>query len=157
ATGAIIVTYRIQSPCGAGFTFIAGGYCREFITSTTTSSFTVPKNWNSSNNTVDVIGAGGGGGFDSINGLQIGGGGGAWSRKKNVSLTAGNSVSYSVGVGGTSLGPDGGDTYFCNLLSSCGSISGGAVVAGAKGGQSPQNGTLNGGAGGDKSLGVGDS
>src|SRR3989344_3853059 len=55
--------------CGAaGFTDIGSGVCRGYLTSST--SWTVPSDWNSSSNYIEVIGGGGGGAHGS-------GGGGA--------------------------------------------------------------------------------
>src|SRR6185436_3358960 len=62
-----------------------------------------------------------------------GGGGGAYSKVTNLSLTAGNKVAYVIGAGGAAT-VAGGDSYFCNALTNCASISGTAVVAAAKGG-----------------------
>ena len=67
-------------------------------------------------------------------------------------------MSYSVGSGGvsTGVGHSGSDTYFCNSSSNCASISGTAVVVGAKGGASGANGGgCTGGAGGAASSAVG--
>jgi hypothetical protein len=66
-----------------------------FLTSTTTTSWTVPSDWNSASNTIEVIGAGGGAQYMNSNG----GGGGAYSKISNLSLTPGGSISYQVGDG----------------------------------------------------------
>jgi hypothetical protein len=62
----------------------------------------VPDDWNSSDNTIEVIGGGGGGDTPSVSTNQEGegGGGGAYSKATNVSLTPGASVTYAVGTGG---------------------------------------------------------
>src|SRR3989344_2260026 len=99
-----------------------------FLTSGT--SWTVPADWNSSNNTIEVIGGGGGGGSS---GARSGGGGGGYSKISNVSFATGSVIGYAAGGGGGS-GGSGGDTYFCNSTSNCTSISGATVVVGAKGG-----------------------
>jgi hypothetical protein len=97
---------------------IAGGYCREFITATGAGTFTVPSNWNSSNNTIEVIGGGGGGFGNGVTGTQAaGGGGGAYAIKNNLALTRGASITVGVGAGGPggpsgNNGTDGGDTFF---------------------------------------------
>jgi hypothetical protein len=120
---------------------------------TSGSSWSVPADWNSSNNAIHVIGGGGGG--SSVDG-GAGGGGGAYSMATNISLTPSGSVSYAIGSGGSFGDPNGstgGDTYFCNSTSNCGSIGGSAVVAGAVGGQGGQSGT--GGVGGAAGSGVG--
>lgn len=111
-----------------------------FLTSGTI--WAVPSDWNSTSNTIEVVGAGGAGGV-------AGGGGGAYSKMTNLTLSPDSSVSYQVGLGGTS---DGGDTYFN------GGNCGGSSVC-AKGGQSgggpPGNGAGGGGAGGSANDGRG--
>lgn len=76
-----------------------------FLTSGT--SWTVPSDWNSSNNTIECIGAGangttgnaGTGVFPQNGGAGgSGGGGGAYAKKNNVSLTPGGSASYTIGA-----------------------------------------------------------
>ncbi|HEY9086024.1 MAG TPA: hypothetical protein VIN40_08870 [Candidatus Tyrphobacter sp.] len=107
-----------------------------FLTSGTT--WTVPSNWYSANNTIEVIGGGGGGGWGGCGGscAGSGGGGGAgggYSKVVNVTLTAGQTVTVAVGIGG-GAGTSGGDTYLCNSTANCAAITGSAVVVGAKGG-----------------------
>ena len=46
--------------CGFG-SDIGGGVCRGFITDTNAGTWAVPSDWNSSNNTIETIGGGGGG------------------------------------------------------------------------------------------------
>jgi hypothetical protein len=125
-----------------------------FLTSGTT--WTVPSDFNPLDNSVEVIG-GGGGGANGTSGSKgnSGGGGGGYSRSTNIALTPGTSVTYAVGAAGTHGGSPtaGGDTYFCNSTSNCASISGTAVVVGAKGGGAGT--TSAGGAGGAASSGVG--
>ena len=116
---------------------------------TSGTSWTVPSDWNSTNNTIEVIGGGGNGGTGSAQNGGGGGGGGAYSKKINVSLTAGASVTYAIG----SIA---GDTYFCNSTSNCASISGNAIIAGAKGGTSG-SGTIPGAGGTSATNGVGDT
>lgn len=105
--------------CGTGsnvtFTDIGGGQCRAFLTSGT--SFTVPTDWTTSN-TIEAIGGGGGGsgGVANVRAGQ-GAGGGEYRILTNVSLTAGGSISYSIGSGGSggaggANGGAGGDTSF---------------------------------------------
>src|SRR3990167_3333847 len=53
-----------------------------FLTTPGSGTWDVPSDWNSSENTIEVIG-GGGGGATSV----TGGGGGAYALKNNVSLT----------------------------------------------------------------------
>lgn len=131
------------------FLYRPKAHAQIFITSGTT--WTVPSDWSSSDNTIEVIaaGGGGGGGFSdgSGSGGEGGGGGGAgaYSKATNVTLSPGSTVTVSIGAGGTggatgatgvaaSPGSNGGDTYLCNSTSNCSSISGSSVVIGAKGG-----------------------
>lgn len=112
---------------------------RIYLTNTAATTWTVPSDWNSANNTIEVIGGGSGGGGG-------GGGGGAYSKITNATLTAGGSVTIQVGDGGAS-GVSGEDTYLCNSTSNCASIGGSAVIVGAKGGSIVS--------GGDSASGVG--
>jgi hypothetical protein len=120
----------------------------------------VPSDWNSANNSIQTIGAGGSGAAVDTNGNRnvTGGGGGAWNRAVNVALTRGASASYQIGAGGAavtqatagaSAGNAGGDTWYN------GSTLGGSNV-GSKGGAGGQVAT-NGGAGGDGPSGIGSS
>lgn len=63
-----------------------------------TSPWTVPANWNSANNTIEVVGDGGGtgSGFDPA----AGGAGGGYAKAVNVALTGAASIDFSVGPGG---------------------------------------------------------
>ncbi|MEI6304523.1 MAG: LamG domain-containing protein [Candidatus Taylorbacteria bacterium] len=124
---------------------------------TSGASWSVPTDWNSASNTVEVIGGGGGGTYGVASNAG-GGGGGGYSKVSNLVLTAGSSVSYRVGQGSLgSLNGDvvpaaGTDSYFCNSSSNCASISGSAVRVGAKGGS---GGISTGSLGGQSSAGVG--
>lgn len=82
---------------------------------TSGSSWTVPANWNNSNNSIEAIGGGGGGrsGNESGNYGGGGGGGGAYAKKTNQTLTPGASVAYNIGAGGDP-GYAGEDTFFCS-------------------------------------------
>jgi hypothetical protein len=127
---------------------VSGGQCIGFLTSGT--SWTVPADWNSASNTIEVIGGGGAGGASG--GLGIGGGGGgAYAEIANLSLTPSNSVSYQVGAGapavafGNGNGTSGGDTYFNGAGATCASQSicakGGNGGSGTSLGVSAQGGT----------------
>lgn len=59
---------------------------------TSGTTWTVPDDWNSANNTVECIGSGADGATSG------GGGGGAWARKNNIALTPGATVSYQIGT-----------------------------------------------------------
>jgi hypothetical protein len=130
--GLVVITYSYVAPAG--------------VTLTSGTSWVVPQDWNSSNNTIHVIGGGGGGGGAS-NG-RGGGGGGAYSKITNATLTPGQTVTIAVGGAG---GVAGGDTYLCSSTSNCASISDSAVVVGAKGGSPGSGGS--GGSGGQSASG----
>lgn len=111
------------------------------------TTWSVPADWNSSNNKIECIGGGG-------RGAKGGGGGGGYSKAVNVTLTPSTSVTYAIGLGGSSVnGNNGGNTYFCNSTTNCASIAGTAVVVGAEGGLGASAAT--GGAGGTTTTAVG--
>jgi len=104
------------------------------------TSWTVPADWTSSNNSVETIGAGGGGETASLSYAGSGGGGGAYSKITNLSLNGGNTIAIQVGGGGLS-GAAGGDTWFNGTSISTSSVSaqaggGGADNSGGSGGAS---------------------
>jgi hypothetical protein len=80
---------------------------------TSGTTWTVPDDWNSFNNTIEVIGAGAGGGRPSnggTNGAGAGGGGG-YSSISNFALTLGASITFQLGAAGagaTANGTNGG-------------------------------------------------
>jgi len=82
-----------------------------YISLTTTTSWTVPSDWNSSNNIIHLIGSGGGApgsrSGDGTAGGGSGGGGGGYSRIDNYSVSAGTSVTLGIGLGGAAGGPGG--------------------------------------------------
>lgn len=125
------------------------------------TAWTVPADWNNSNNKIEVIGAGGGGGGGTSTLPGAGGGGGAYSRVNNVTLTPSSTVTVAIGAAGAAgtagaSGSAGGDTYLCNSSSNCATIGGTAVVAGAKGGSGGRGGSTGaGGNGGTVGTGVG--
>jgi hypothetical protein len=81
---------------------------------TSGTSWTVPSDWNSSDNKVECIGGGGAGtSEENDNDGGGGGGGGAYTKKNNLSLTPGASVSYQIGQGSAAgSGNDGTDSWF---------------------------------------------
>lgn len=101
-----------------------------FLTTPTGSngSWTVPANWNSSNNTIHAIGAGGGG----HDGSDGGGGGGAYSSVSNLSLTPGANVTYRIAAS-SAAATTGGDTFFNRTSGSTNTCSDASSVC-AKGG-----------------------
>lgn len=131
-------------------------HCISFLTSPTGSNqtYSVPSDWNSSDNIVETLGAGGGGGgCNNANGG--GGGGGAYSAQTNISLTPGGSATWRVGTAGTTgagaAGGDGGDSWFN------GTTLGGSSVGskGGVGGGLGSGGSGTGGSGGASGSGTG--
>jgi hypothetical protein len=158
----VLVPFSIPAILFLLFIPVSASAGQQFLTSGT--SLTVPADWDSSNNTIEVIGGGGGGGpaqaGSPANGSG-GGGGGAYSTISNLSLTPGNSVTYSVGSAGAA-NTAGGDTYFngasCAGASACakGGAAGG-TGGGAGGSAASSVGTTkyNGGTGGAGAAGAG--
>lgn len=90
----------------------------------TGTSFTVPADWNSSDNTVELLDGGGGGSTDFP---YVGGNGGEYRKFVNFAISPGASKSYSIGQGGargTSPGA-GGTTSLTGLGSPSLTYSGG--------------------------------
>lgn len=124
------------------------------VTLTSGTAWTVPDDWNPTNNTIEVYGGGGGGHSGQDGGTNSGGGGGAYSRINNLVLTPGASVSYSVGGGGAggpprsnSDGAAGGDTWFL----STGTVLAKGGLGGGMNGHTPYSAAY----GGQASSGVG--
>ena len=116
---------------------------------TTGTGWTVPAGVTS----VDAeVWAAGGGGANRGSWPATGGGGGAYSKTLGISVTAGASISYSIGAGGVALtgsgdGNPGGDTWF---------VSSGTILAkGGAGGLGLGNTAHAGGLGGAASSGIG--
>ncbi|MEK7147129.1 MAG: glycine-rich domain-containing protein, partial [Patescibacteria group bacterium] len=101
---------------------------------TTGTSWTVPADWNSASNTIEVIGGGGGGGGKGTNnpneeGGGGGGGGGVYAKAINQNLPEGGTVGIQIGAGGAggaaeTNGATGTDTFFCNSTTNCASATG---------------------------------
>jgi hypothetical protein len=130
------------------------------LTTTSGTTWTVPANYVASGSAINVIGGGGGGGSEISGGKAgYGGGGGGSSSISNLVLKPGATVTFAIGAGGnavsTSNGLAGGDTYICNSIVSCGSISDANVVVGAKGGGGGGSNPYSAGAGGSSGSGVG--
>ena len=119
----------------------------------TGSSWTVPSNFNTSNNTIHLFGGGGGGAGSrgqTTNAFSgSGGGGGGYTRVTNASLSG--SVSYSVGSGGpggTGSGTAVGSGTSGNATTFSSSTAGGGGGGTTSGGAGGTGTTFNGGAGG---------
>lgn len=135
-------------------------------------TWTVPSDWNSAANVIEVLGAGGDGGH-ALGGAQstAAGGGGAYAQIANLVLTPGASVNYAIGADATdtstgtatssTLGMEN-ETFFnaSSYASSTASVSaapghpGVGITAGAGGSVSNSTGTTTyaGGAGGGGSV-----
>lgn len=111
------------------------------ITNTATTSWTVPSDWNSSNNNIYLFGAGGGGGNSAVSGNNRaaggGGGGGGYTAIANYSTTP--AASITVAIGTSAANADGGDTTWA---------SGAYTAGGGKKGTAATTPTSAGGAGG---------
>jgi len=115
------------------------------ITTTDSSPWDVPSDWNDTN-TIEVVGAGGGGGGGGSGGGQApggGGGGGAYSTISDLDLTPGGTATFQVGVGGpggsdTGDGTTGTDTIFNGSGTTCSAQS--ICAKGGGGGQSDAGG-----------------
>jgi hypothetical protein len=96
---------------------------------TSGTTWTVPSDWDSANNSIQCLGGGGGGGNKSGGG----GGGSAYAKITNLTLTPGATVLIAIGAAGAGSsvadvsGTDGGDTYFNGASLAASSV-------GAKGG-----------------------
>ena len=107
--------------CGFG-SDIGGGRCRGYLTTSgSVQNWTVPGDWNSASNTIELIASGASGNAGSAGGPggtgNGGGGGGAYSVITNQALSG--SVGYRVGAAG---GPD--NTFICNGNVNCGTVNG---------------------------------
>jgi hypothetical protein len=111
------------------------------------TSWTVPADWNSADNRVEVIGGGGGGQTANSSFAGSGAGGGAYSKIANISLGGGNTIAIQVGEGGLPSAV-GGDTWFNGT-------SIGTSSVGAKGGGGGADNS--GGFGGSASSGLGET
>lgn len=73
---------------------------------TSGTSWPVPLDWNSANNTIECIAGGASGAAahgNNSSARATGGGAGVWSKKSNVTLTRGGTASFQVGVGGAAV------------------------------------------------------
>jgi hypothetical protein len=111
-----------------GWTVGTGSSYFALLSSTIGGTFTVPSNWDSTNNTIHIIGGGGGAARGSTAGSNRagggGGGGGGYIKLSNLSYSSGNVVGYIAGTGGgaaatasPSTGSTGGTTYWNASLS----------------------------------------
>jgi hypothetical protein len=128
------------------------------ITDTAATSWTVPSDWNSSSNTVHLIGGGGGGGgargtSSSIRAAGGGGGGAGYRVVTNYSSSPGATITVAVGAGGTAgttlggTGGTGGTTSWASS-SATGGSGGSTTATPSSAGGAGGTGTYTGGTGG---------
>jgi hypothetical protein len=124
------------------------------LTSTSSATWTVPLDWNNTQNTIHLFGGGGGGGggyaSSSIYGGG-GGGGGGYTKLTNQNLSLGASITYQAGTGGAAgaaatNGSSGGTTSWNSGASTAGGGGGGSRSS--TGGTAGTGSTYNGGVGG---------
>ena len=130
----------------------------------TGTSFTVPADWNNSNNEIHLFSGGGGGAgsrFTTPNGSGgAGGGGGGYTKVTNLTLTPSSSVSYAIGAGGASgasgaNGTTGGNTTFnAGAYTTTGGGGAQGTATTSTGGAAGTGATNNGGVGGVGSLSI---
>lgn len=139
AQGIIVITYAYNAALYQEKTV--------FITTTGAGTYRVPTDFSS---LVSVEGIGGGG-MGSKAGSNPSGGGGAYSKSTSVTLTAGQTCYYSVGVGGSGVtGTPAGDTWFNALSNAAPSLASQGILAKAGGDAGTSS------LGGAASAGVGD-
>jgi hypothetical protein len=114
---------------------------------TSGSTWTVPLDFNFSNNTIEAIGGGGGSGSAWPSG-GAGGGGGAYTKLSNFYLTPGQVVNINIGTGAATPTSNGGDTWLNTAAASAPTSSATGLLA--KGGS--YSSTTTGGLGGQASA-----
>jgi hypothetical protein len=130
---------------------------------TSGTSWTVPSDWNSSQNDIYLLGGGGGGSGSvvvSLAGNHVsgsGGGGGGFTSVSNVALTPSSSVAYAIGAAGTSgtgsttastAGGGGTTSFNTGAYSATGGGGGSATTTTTTVGTAGTGSTYNGGQGG---------
>jgi hypothetical protein len=129
------------------------------LESTASTTWTVPSDWNSSSNSIHLIGGGGGGGASRASGNNRagggGGGGGGYTRLDNQTLTIGASITYQAGSGGI-FEASGGTTSWNSGASTAGGGGGGlsTTTPTSTGGTGGVGSTYNGGNGGAGAFGT---
>ena len=137
-----------------GIAFI-NGLAQRAYSLTTGTSWTVPADWNSSNNTIYMIGAGGGGATGAVSGNNRaagGGGGGGYRLLTNQSLTPGAIVPYTIGTSAANTA--GSSTTFNTTNTAGGGSAGTAATTPTSAGGAGGAGTFNGGTGGAGGFGT---
>ena len=122
----------VNASPGAAFKPAAAG-CTDspvFLTTTGIGTFTSAFSANCTHMTVQVIGAGGRGGFGS----GAGGKGGGFGQKNGVAITVGQKFKYQVGRGYYNNSTS--NSFFCSGTLNCTVITSSAVIAAGTGGNS---------------------
>jgi hypothetical protein len=133
-------------PTGNSQNYIVESRVKEITLSYGTTSWTVPADWNNSNNIIQIWGAGGGGAsVNSNTTYATGGGGGGYTTLENVSLTPGQVITITIGQGGAAM-VRGGNTSFGSYASANG--GGPGVISFGINPQNGGTGELSGGHGG---------
>lgn len=114
-----------------------GGASSSVIALTGSGTWEVPADWNSAANTIDCIGAGQSGA------LNVGGHGGAFARKNNVTLTPGDMIGYVCGAGGSTT-----DTTFNTTTVKAQAGANGGLASGSTGDTKFNGGSSGSGVGG---------
>jgi hypothetical protein len=139
----------------AGIAFL-NGTTQTAYRLTTGTTWTVPADWNSSNNTIHLIGAGGGGATAVTAGNNRaaggGGGGGGYTVLSNQSLTPVASIPYTIGTSAANI--NGGNTTFNTVNVAGGGQRGNATTAPLSTGGAGGTGTFAGGTGGAGAFGT---
>lgn len=121
-----------------------------------TTSWTVPSDWSSTDNNVQLIGAGGGGGTPSVvtnRRAGGGGGGGGYTSITNFSTAPNSTVSLVLGMGGAANTAGSATTFSSGAYTAGGGGAGTAATTSPGGGGTGGVGsTYNGGAGGNSGI-----
>jgi hypothetical protein len=110
---------------------------------TSGTSWTVPSDWNSSNNTIELIGGGAGGNDANANEGGAGGGGGEYRKLINQAYAPSEIITIQLGQGGTH-----GNGGIAGTDTTINATGNGSVVGRAKGGLAAAANSATGGAGG---------
>jgi hypothetical protein len=125
---------------------------------TTGTTWTVPSDWNNSNNTIYMIGGGASGATGAVSGNNRaaggGGGGGGYTAVTNFSTTPSTVINYQVGVAGTTTITAGSTTWNTGAYTAGGGTRGTATTTPTSAGGAGGTGTYAGGTGGAGSFGT---
>ena len=124
---------------------------------TSGTAWTVPVDWNNSNNVIHMIGAGGGGGQGATSGNNRaaggGGGGGGYTVITNFSASPSSSIAYAIGTSGVNVS-GGSTTWNSGAFVATGGQKGNATTAPLSTGGAGGTGNFTGGTGGIGAFGT---